>query len=273
MEYDIDILSKLDEENLLVILLHLLSKHSTFKINLRSPRRFGKVIGSHNTYTSIQRYLSPHTISIPKVPRRSTIEVTYSRNASFRNTPRTKSSPYTIEQTLVFQNIFIRLLDIYSKTHWVRLNPDKEIHIALIKQFLLDCYTTDLNFFNLILTPVSKKIWVDSNSFVKCFESIHSTPGWTFFPSKRSSRDNKNNLLKQKLICKPYLVFFCVARYESNEDLDREGLKKVLSMVEKRTNVHLEICVDDYFDRNKHMSGNSATRISFKNYYKIVMGQ
>ena len=42
-------------------------------------------------------------------------------------------------------------------------------------------------------------------------------------------------------------------------------------MIEKRPNIHLGLWVDFYFERSKEMAPNSPSKISFKDYYKIVV--
>jgi hypothetical protein len=62
-----------------------------------------------------------------------------------------------------------------------------------------------------------------------------------------------------------------VVSYENSEDLDREGLKKVLNMIEKKPKIYLSLWVDYYFDKHKQLNPKNQSRINFEEYFQIVV--
>ena len=151
------------------------------------------------------------------------------------------------------------------------MNEPGQLSIAAVKQFFLDCYACDAKFFTLVLEPIKGRDWVNSEQFVKCFEGIHNGSNWKFFSVKKIKLDEKDNLMRLKLICKGYLVFYCVVMFEKEDDLDREALKKALNMVEKHTNVHLEMLADLYLSKVREAKPYGPSKISFQDYYNIIV--
>ena len=248
----------------------LLTKYSYFKRQRSFRRSKARIPTIVNSPVYLPRYLSPYDISNTKNSRRSILEIYSVGDGGRRNTPKGKSSSYSIDQVLTIQNIFTTLAGSYRNTFWVRGERELEISIIIIKQFWLDCSVCDSVFFGLIMKPIRNKEWINYESFLMCFEEIHNDYKWGIFSSKKSLNNMKSGLFKQKSLCKIYLVFFCVVCYEFSEDLDRDGIKKVLNMIEKRPSIHLGLWVDFYFERNKEIRPNCPSKISFNDFFEIV---
>ena len=79
------------------------------------------------------------------------------------------------------------------------------------------------------------------------------------------------NSLSKKLFVSLILVYFCIVSYEIAEDLDRETLKKALSMVERKPNTYLDIWVDLYMEKNSKLRSFNTSKISFGIFFDILV--
>jgi hypothetical protein len=122
---------------------------------------------------------------------------------------------------------FERLVNAYDHSGLVRFEPeDTYIHISIIKQFLLDCYVSDLCFYNLLLAPLLKKTWADQGLFLQVLGAFQRLPLNEFYFFSQKNQD-KRLLQVQKMICKIYLVFFKVIQFAFGVPMNQEKLRMV----------------------------------------------
>lgn len=195
--------SKFSDLELLNILKSLLSSFTRTRKQREYKRKLSRKLTNSNSLKLFHNIPHTENSSNPAVKRLS-VESVFSKRLSTRATPRSKSSPYSIDQVLTLYNIFNKLTEAYGQTTWVRRSSNfySEIHVVLFKQFLFDCFLADKNLFSLILEPLSNSLWMGSDIFVTCLEEIHLGARWKFFASKRVKKNENNNLHKEKLICK-----------------------------------------------------------------------
>lgn len=202
--------------------------------------------------------------------RRLTQEINPIR-LSFCKTPKGKTHSYEIEIALMIHNIFNKIVEQYINTYLVQMNSEKTCNICLIRQFFLDCFVSDENLMNMLLKPILNAGKASSETFFKCFEQIHIEPLKKTFSSKKLHRMKDKNFNMHKMLCKKYVVFFSVVSFYIGEDLDREGLGKVLSMAERRSKIYLENDVEDIMEKLNDMHYSPVHKISFNDFYKIIL--
>jgi hypothetical protein len=60
-------------------------------------------------------------------------------------------------------------------------------------------------------------------------------------------------------------------RFDLGEDLDWDGVYRALSMSQKKSKYHLEKLVDTYMQKNADIHQCPMLKISFKDYYNIIL--
>lgn len=262
----------LKEDDLLNKLHIMLDKVLAAKSKYSVKRRLTRHQTGGGPVCLYGRHVSPLQLSL-NFTKRNSVELNHARPGSLRSTPKAKTSPFTIEQTLTLHNIFNKLADDYNDTAWVKKSKDSsncEISVVLLKQYLLDCWVYDARLFSLLQSPVRNQSWLTPDTFIKCHEEIHIGSSWTIFQNRKLKHSERDNMMKQKLLCKFYIVFFCVVAYDEKEELDREGLKRALNMVEKQSNMHLEMYADLYLSKLRETRPRDASKITFKEYFEII---
>ncbi|OMJ85311.1 hypothetical protein SteCoe_13407 [Stentor coeruleus] len=260
--------SLLKEDDLIIKLHDLLNRVLTVKSKYNIKRKLTRYSTSKGSFCLYGRHTSPLQLSLNFTKRNSVESSHNTRPNSLRCTPKAKTNPFNIEQTLTLRNIFNKLVDDYNNTAWVKNlkgSNNCEISVVLLKQYLLDCWVYDARLFSLLQSPVRSQSWLNSDTFIKCHEEIHIGSSWTIFQNRKIKNSERDNMMKQKL-----LFFFCVVAYDENEELDREGLKRALNMVEKQSNMHLEMYADLYLSKLRETRPRDVSKITFKEYFGII---
>ena len=119
------------------------------------------------------------------------------------------------------------------------------------------------------MNQLRDRSWINYEKFLKCFEEIKGGD-YINIPSKKMIKKD-DNLRLQKMLCNRYIVFYCVLRYETGDDLDREGLCKAFSMIEKKSKAHLEAWAERYIERHSKNHQARMTKIGFNDYYNLAI--
>lgn len=263
--------SKYTESDLLNLIQHLISKFSKIRKVKQLSRKISKKLTNSSSLKLFHNISQVGNFSNLSA-KRSSVELSFARKTLTRATPKSKSSPYSIDQILTLNNIFNKIVESYDQTTWVRRSSTcyTEIHVVLFKQFLFDCYLTDQTLLTIILEPLNKSLWMGSECFVKCLEEIHSGARWKFFASKRVKKLENNNLHKEKLICKAYLVFAAMIMFEKGDDLDRDSLIRAINLAEKQNFCQLELLADFYV--SKATNGKPGFfNIPFQKVFNVIV--
>ena len=202
------LLAQGDNYSILKMISKQLGKYAFYKSNYFITRRTSRKSTLVKSPVYVPRYLSPFQANSVQGSRRHTIELYSIRNSSVRTTPKSDTNAYTLDQYLTIQNVFNKLVNTYENTAWVRETCDKEINITLIKQFWLDSSVCDQGFFNLLLISLKDKVWINSESFTKSFNELHSEPTWNIFSPKRLASSKNEKFVIQKTLCKSYFSLF-----------------------------------------------------------------
>mmetsp|Transcript_22926 Transcript_22926/g.22655 ORF Transcript_22926/g.22655 Transcript_22926/m.22655 type:complete len:175 (+) Transcript_22926:310-834(+) len=165
--------------------------------------------------------------------------------------------------------VFESIYEKYKNYSWSRLNAEeREVHIAVLKQFWLDCYICDQTFLNLLLSPLKNKLWINYDSFAESLRGIHKTNIFHMLTLGMHGKKAKKIFLIQKL-----LFFFRFVQYEAGSELGRETLGRVLEMSDKRGKVQVDMWINVIFKAADAVRGYSKQSISFEEFRNLIIQQ
>lgn len=244
----------------------LLKRISRYKPNRLFTRKKSKRLTSSSSLKFLHRQTYDFSINSDKFLKDD-------RRASLKLSPRASSSPYSTDQILTLNNVFMKISENFKDTSWVKDQSGKtqEIHLVLLKQFLLDSGIADSKLFSCILEPVKGKFWISAEDFVKCIEELHLGYRWKFFATSRIKKHENENIRKQKHICNKNLVFFSLVGYEKGEYLDKESIHKVINFAEHQNHLHLDLITEFYFQKAAS-SFNSSFHRSLESLLHLAQG-
>lgn len=167
---------------------------------------------------------------------------------------------------------FDKLVNFYDSSGLVRFElDDTYIHVSIIKQFLLDCYVSDLCFYNLLLAPLLKKTWADQGLFLQVLGSFQRLPLNEFYFFSQKNQD-KRVLQVQKMICNLYSVFFKVIQYAYGVSMNQEKLKMVFSFSlsdAEHSSSYTELTTL-VLNKANQARGRLKTSITFNEFYQLL---
>lgn len=120
-------------------------------------------------------------------------------------------APYECE---IIHTAFNQLYSRLRGTDGVRLTADGscEIHVNNVKQYLLDCYVNSQTSLAAVLSAFKACKWVDVRAFLSALEAIQQVNYDHSFFNKDELATTKNNLIRQKLLCKGVGSFLQIGR-------------------------------------------------------------
>lgn len=120
-------------------------------------------------------------------------------------------APYECE---IIQTAFHQLYSRLRGTDGVRLTAEGscEIHVNNVKQYLLDCYVNSQTSLAAVLSAFKACKWVDVRVFLSALEAIQQVNYDHSFFNKDELATTKNNLIRQKLLCKEIRSFLQIGR-------------------------------------------------------------
>ena len=233
----------------------LLKRISRYKTNRGFNRKKSKRLTSSSSLKFLHRQTHDFSLSSEKLLKGD-------RRTSLKLSPRASSSPYSPEQILTLNSVFMKIAETFKDTSWVKgqVGSTQEIHLVLLKQFLLDCGIAGSKLFACMVEPVRGKNWIGAEDFVKCAEELHLGYKWKFFATSRIKKHENENIRKQKHICKRNLVFFSLVGFEKGEHLDKESIRKVINFAEHQNHLHLDLITEFYFQKADSSQDSSFLR-------------
>jgi hypothetical protein len=136
------------------------------------------------------------------------------------------------------------LLNSHSRYEGTRLTEEGfRIHISALRQFFLDCYVISDHFMSLLMSPFRPQVWVSQSQFLSSFEEVQSRVLDPLALYAEDPHSIKKLLAMQKLLCKPYVVFFRVVEFASQGPLNWLEVQQVVRMTLKDTKNSEEIVV------------------------------
>lgn len=184
-------------------------------------------------------------------------------------------SPYEYE---VIETAFSRLYQRLQDTDGVRVNGfgDLEVHINNIKQYFLECYVNSQTFLTALCSAFKGVHWVDSHLFLTAVEHVQQVNYDHAFFNKDELATTRNNLIRQKLLCKDYVVFFKLLDSNQKNALSRFEVKTVSAMAlrsnKKVNSESLDMVVDKAFTKANESRGESSDFISFEEFHTVLKG-
>ena len=118
-------------------------------------------------------------------------------------------SPYEYE---IIDTAFNRLFQRLQDTDGVRITGigEKEVHQSNVKQYFLECYVNSLTFLSALCSPFRAGHWVDAHLFASAVENVQQVSYDHAFFNKEELATTRNNLIRQKLLCKDQFSLFQV---------------------------------------------------------------
>lgn len=119
-------------------------------------------------------------------------------------------APYECE---IIQTAFLQLYNRLKGSDGVRANADSsyDIHVNNVKQYLLDCYVNSQTSLAAVLSAFKASKWIDVRAFVAAIEAIQQVNYDHSFFNKDELATTKNNLIRQKLLCKEISSFLQIS--------------------------------------------------------------
>ena len=182
-------------------------------------------------------------------------------------------SPYEYE---TLQTAFTQLYSRLNGFDGTRISPDgsPEVHINNVKQFLLECYVNSQTLLTTLLSPFKAAKWADVRGFVAGIEAVQLISYDHSFFNKDELMTTKNNLIRQKLLCKCYAVFFKLVDYNQKNSLSRFEVKTVSSLAlrtkKKVNSENLDLVVHKAFDKAKEQRGFASDLLTFEEFYSVL---
>ncbi len=144
-----------------------------------------------------------------KVHRCSSVNLNFNNNVTLHTEGYEKQkfhlplSAYSnnVELCETIERVFERLIEQYSGTSWCKDEKEPVLHAVALKQFWLDCYTSDQNFLSLLTESISNKPWINVEGIYNSIEAAQRLSAFNIFPLKRYDKKLQKNFLIQKLLC------------------------------------------------------------------------
>lgn len=182
-------------------------------------------------------------------------------------------SPYEYE---LIDTAFARLFQRLQDTDGVRItgSGDKEVHLSNVKQYFLECYVNSLTFLSALCSVFKVGHWVDAHLFASAVENVQQVNYDHAFFNKEELAATRNNLIRQKLLCKRQSVFFKLLDSSQKNALSRFEVKTVSAMAlrsnKKVNSESLDMVVDKTFTKADESRGTPSEFLSFEDFHAVL---
>ncbi len=118
--------------------------------------------------------------------------------------------------------------------------------------------------------------WVDAHLFLTAVEHVQQVNYDHAFFNKDELATTRNNLIRQKLLCKGHLVFFKLLDSNQKNALSRFEVKTVSAMAlrsnKKVNSESLDMVVDKAFTKANESRGEPSDFLSFEEFHTVLKG-
>lgn len=244
---------------------------------------------SHSPEPTVSRSPEKHTHSMNE-PKLSGSAGDVASPQSFRlSRSATRSERFTLQGKLhcdpysdspfeyeLIEQAFTRLYGRLQDSDGVRLSESggMEVHIDNVKQYFLECYVNSQTFLHALIAPFKAAHWVDVTMFAAAVECVQQVSFDHAFFNKEELAATRNNLIRQKLLCTSYSVFFKIIDSNQKNALSRFEVKTVSAMAlrsnKKVTSESLDMVVDKAFVKANESRGAPSDFISFEEFHAVL---
>lgn len=177
------------------------------------------------------------------------------------------------KNSFAMENCFFTIRDMYLGTELTRvINDTTEIHMVVVKQYWFDCCVSFQIFLNMLMAPIQHKEWINSDDFLKSMEAVHQKNVFRGFFSEKQDKKLSSMMRYQKILCKLYLVFFCVVEFEYKE-IDLNCLITIIELshrMQKTKEKDLINLAKNFLERANKKRKEIRACITFKEFKDLI---